>query len=54
MLNVELGSEVKVPENLGPGDTFEVLPPAMMVQVPENAKPGDKIVFWSDAKGLAI
>lgn len=42
---------VKVPEGLQPGDTFEVLPPAMMVQLPEGSKPGEKIVFWSDAKG---
>ncbi|CAJ1405134.1 unnamed protein product [Effrenium voratum] len=42
---------VKVPDGLQPGDSFEVLPPAMMVKVPAGAKPGDKVVFWSEAKG---
>merc|ERR1712232_807723 len=36
---------VPVPRNLKPGDTFEVLPPALMVLVPENVKAGEFVVF---------
>ncbi|OLQ15478.1 Protein decapping 5 [Symbiodinium microadriaticum] len=50
---LDAGDEVsvKVPVGLQPGDVFEVLPPAMMVQVPASASTGDQIVFQGEAKG---
>lgn len=50
---LDAGDEVsvKVPLGLQPGDVFEVLPPAMMVQVPASASTGDQIVFQGEAKG---
>jgi len=36
---------VTVPSGFGPGDTFEVAPPVLMVKVPEGAQPGDSVVF---------
>jgi len=41
------GAEVAVlvPPGHRPGDTFEVTPPALMVEVPENAQPGDLVKF---------
>jgi len=41
------GDEVMVPVPPGknPGDTFEVTPPALMVEVPERAQPGDYVKF---------
>mmetsp|Transcript_13191 Transcript_13191/g.27592 ORF Transcript_13191/g.27592 Transcript_13191/m.27592 type:complete len:268 (-) Transcript_13191:8-811(-) len=51
--HLEDGDEVsvKVPNGLQPGDSFEVLPPAMMVKLPEKCQPNDRIIFWSEAKG---
>merc|ERR1711879_381225 len=36
---------VAVPDGLGPGDSFEVAPPVLMVKLPAGAKPGDSVVF---------
>lgn len=36
---------VPVPKGLKPGDTFNIAPPALMVQVPQGVKPGDYVVF---------
>jgi len=36
---------VAVPCGLGPGQTFDVTPPVLMVKVPEGAKAGDPVVF---------
>lgn len=36
---------VTVPAGLRPGDTFEVTPPALMVQVPANAVSCDQVIF---------
>merc|ERR1712187_354791 len=41
---------VKVPQGKGPGDTFDVTPPAVMVCVPQGAKPGDNVVFEINGK----
>merc|ERR1719356_1208419 len=32
---------VPVPKGLKPGDTFNIAPPALMVQVPQGCKPGE-------------
>lgn len=37
--------QVLVPPGVSPGDTFEVTPPALLVQVPEDSKPGDFVKF---------
>ena len=51
--HLEDGEEVsvKVPEGLRGGDTFEVLPPAMMVKLPMGLEPNDRVIFWSPSKG---
>lgn len=51
--HLEDGEEVsvKVPEGLRGGDTFEVLPPAMMVKLPTGVEPNDRVIFWSPSKG---
>ena len=51
--HLEDGEEVsvKVPEGLRGGDTFEVLPPAMMVKLPTGLEPNDRVIFWSPSKG---
>mmetsp|Transcript_127479 Transcript_127479/g.271822 ORF Transcript_127479/g.271822 Transcript_127479/m.271822 type:complete len:220 (-) Transcript_127479:18-677(-) len=36
---------VVVPEGASPGDSFDVLPPALMVLVPQGAGPGSAVVF---------
>mmetsp|Transcript_79371 Transcript_79371/g.157268 ORF Transcript_79371/g.157268 Transcript_79371/m.157268 type:complete len:266 (-) Transcript_79371:340-1137(-) len=36
---------VIVPPGLGPGDTFEVTPPSLMVKIPPDALPGDRVAF---------
>jgi len=43
----EQGEEVRVivPEGTEPGDTFEVIPPSLMVRVPEAANPGETVKF---------
>jgi len=45
---------VTVPQGLAPGDTFEVMPPALMVHVPAAAGPGDFVVFSGGAQGAAL
>merc|ERR1719471_1851813 len=37
--------QVLVPPGFSSGDTFEVTPPALMVEVPEGAQPGDFVKF---------
>uniref|UniRef100_A0A7S2KD40 Uncharacterized protein n=1 Tax=Zooxanthella nutricula TaxID=1333877 RepID=A0A7S2KD40_9DINO len=44
---------VQVPEGMQPGERFDVLPPAMMVQVPKGACAGRTVVF-SAAGSLEI
>uniref|UniRef100_A0A7S1AIW2 Uncharacterized protein n=1 Tax=Noctiluca scintillans TaxID=2966 RepID=A0A7S1AIW2_NOCSC len=39
--------EVTIPPGKKPGDTFDVIPPAMMVQVPDGAVPGDQLSFMT-------
>jgi len=41
---------VGVPSDMGPGDKFDVFPPALMVKVPEGAQPGDSVVFRRDGE----
>merc|ERR1712050_514813 len=41
---------VKIPAGKSPGETFEVVPPAVMVCVPKDGKPGDVVVFEVDGK----
>lgn len=36
---------VAVPKGLKPGDTFNITPPALMVQVPEGATTGTPVIF---------
>jgi len=36
---------VTVPPGVGPGETFNVSPPALMVKVPEGASPGTTVIF---------
>jgi len=36
---------VDVPEGKGPGDSFTVVPPSLLVKVPDAANPGDVLVF---------
>lgn len=42
---------VQVPEHLKPGDTFEVLPPALMVRCPDGVAPGEQVVFRHEFPG---
>lgn len=44
---------VPVPKNLGPGDSFFVTPPSLMVRVPEHRRPGDLVVFQHPADSKA-
>merc|ERR1711974_355163 len=41
------GARISVPvhSDLGPGDKFNVFPPALMVKAPEGAQPGDSVAF---------
>lgn len=41
---------VKIPKGVGPGETFEVIPPAVMVCVPKGGKAGDSVVFELNGK----
>eukprot|EP00450_Noctiluca_scintillans_P022268 CAMPEP_0194530300 /NCGR_PEP_ID=MMETSP0253-20130528/67220_1 /TAXON_ID=2966 /ORGANISM="Noctiluca scintillans" /LENGTH=198 /DNA_ID=CAMNT_0039375519 /DNA_START=20 /DNA_END=613 /DNA_ORIENTATION=- len=43
--------EVPVPPGKRPGDTFEVYPPAIMVEVPRGANPGDRVAFRTLDRG---
>lgn len=36
---------VMVPPGFGPGDTFDVTPPSVLVRVPDDPLPGDKVIF---------
>jgi hypothetical protein len=36
---------VTVPPGLGPGDTFDVTPPSVLVRVPDDPLPGDQVIF---------
>lgn len=40
--------EATVPMDKVPGDSFDVMPPTVMVQVPRFAKPGDQVAFQPD------
>jgi hypothetical protein len=45
---------VTVPKGLRAGETFEVLPPALMVHMPRLASPGDFVVFSGGVAGAAL
>lgn len=40
---------VPVPKDLGPGDSFFVTPPSLMVHVPERVRAGDLVIFRNQA-----
>lgn len=42
--------QIKVPEGLKPGDTFDMAPPVHMVRVPDGAKAGTSVVFRLDER----
>eukprot|EP00930_Biecheleria_cincta_P097526 TRINITY_DN89226_c0_g1_i1.p1 TRINITY_DN89226_c0_g1~~TRINITY_DN89226_c0_g1_i1.p1 ORF type:complete len:815 (-),score=125.67 TRINITY_DN89226_c0_g1_i1:191-2605(-) len=44
---------VPVPKDLGPGDSFFVTPPSLMVRVPERVRSGDLVIFKNPAEAKA-
>merc|ERR1712232_1442440 len=42
---------VYVPVDAKPGDTFEVVPPAVMVEVPKGSSAGDIVKFNTEQEG---